>query len=117
MTQFGVSGFDAHAMAASKVGALHSANRSVPRDIFDLSDLIAQGAKPAPLLGLADRQWLKAISGTTIEKAGAIGWDRAREEVIPYLPQSVRSAFDAAVWEDMCLHVARTVDAWLKDAQ
>ena len=117
MTQFGVSSFDAHAMAASKVGALHSANRSVPRDIFDLSDLIAQGANPAPLLGLADRKWLKAISGTTIEKAGAIGWDRAREEIVPYLPQSVRSTLDAAVWEDMCLRVAETVDAWLKDAQ
>lgn len=99
------------------MGALHSANRSVPRDIFDLSDLIAQGANPVPLLGLADRQWLKAISGTTIEKTAAIGWDRAREEIVPYLPQSVRSTLDAAGWEDMCLRVAETVDTWLKDAQ
>ena len=117
MTQFGVSSFNAHAMAASKVAALHSDNRRVPRDIFDLSDLIAQGANPAVLLGRADRKWLKAISGRTIERTSAIGWDRAREEVLPYLPISVRRALDAAAWEDMCLSVAETVDAWLKEAQ
>lgn len=64
MTQFGVSSFDAHAMAASKVGALHSANRSVPRDIFDLSDLIAQGANPVPLFGLADRLSMRQVGKT-----------------------------------------------------
>ncbi len=117
MTQFGVSSFNAHAMAASKVAALHSDNRSVPRDIFDLSDLIAQGANPAPLLGRAAPKWLKAISGRTLERTGAIGWDRANEEVLPYLPASVRQDMHAAAWEDMCLRVAETVDAWLKEAQ
>ena len=117
MTQFGVSSFNAHAMAASKVAALLSDNRSVPRDIFDLSDLIAQGANPAALLARADPKWLKAITGRTIERTSAIGWHRANEEVLPYLPISVRRALNAAAWEDMCLRVAQTVDAWLKEAQ
>jgi len=117
MTQFGVSSFDAHAMAASKVAALHSDNRSVPRDIFDLSDLFAQGANPVTLLARADPKWLKAISGRTIERTSAIGWERANEELLPYLPLSVRHSLDAAAWEDTCLRVADTVDAWLKEAQ
>lgn len=117
MTQFGVSSFNAHAMAASKVAALHSDNRSVPRDIFDLNDLIAQGANPVALLARAQHDWLMAIAGRTIERTSAIGWDRANEEVLPYLPVSVRGTFDAAAWEDMCLKVAQTVDAWLAEAQ
>lgn len=117
MTQFGVSSFDAHAMAASKVAALHSDNRSVPRDVFDLSDLIAQGANPVALLGGADPKWLKAIAGRTIERTSVIGWDRANEEVLPYLPVSIRQTLDAAAWEDKCLHVAETVDGWLAEAQ
>lgn len=116
MTQFGVSSFNAHAMAASKVAALLSDNRSVPRDIFDLGDLIAQGANPLPLLGHADPEWLKAQSGRTLDRTGAIGWERANEELLPYLPASVRRDLDAAAWEDLCLRVAETVDAWLRQA-
>ena len=117
MTQFGVSSFNAHAMAASKVAALHSDNRSVPRDIFDLSDLIAQGANPVALLARANPEWLKAIAGRSIERTSALGWERANEEVLPYLPASVRTTLDAAAWEDMCLKVAQTVDAWLEAAK
>jgi predicted nucleotidyltransferase component of viral defense system len=115
ITQFGVNSFDAHAMAATKVAALHSGNRSVPRDIFDLADLIAQNADPVPLLRRADRKWIKAVSGHTLARAGAIDWNRADAELV--LPRSVRESLDALAWEDMCLHVAETVDSWLRDAQ
>ena len=117
MTQFGVNSFNAHAMAAAKVAALHSDNRSVPRDIFDLSDLIAQGADPVSLLGRADPAWIKAISGRSSERTSAIGWDRAREEVLPYLSPPLRRELDAPAWDRMRLRVAQTVDTWLQAAQ
>lgn len=117
MTQFGVNSFDAHAMAATKIAALHSDNRSVPRDIFDLADLIAQNANPVSLLRHADPKWVKAISGNTLARTGAMDWNRANEELVPYLPMSIRQTLDAPAWEDMCLRVAETVDAWLKEAQ
>ena len=117
MAQFGVNSFDAHAMAAAKVAALHSDNRSVPRDVFDLNDLIAQGADPRELLAHAEPQWLKRISGKTLEKIETIGWDRANEEVLPYVPESLRRQLDVAAWDAMRLRVAETVDSWLKEAQ
>ncbi len=117
MAQFGINSFDAHAMAAAKVAALHSDNRSVPRDVFDLSDLIAQGADPRDLLGRANPRWLKTITGKTLEKIETIGWNRANEEVLPYVPESLRQQLDAAAWDAMRLHVAETVDAWLREAQ
>lgn len=117
MTHFGVNSYDAHAMAATKIAALHADNRSVPRDIFDLNDLIGQNAQPVDLLRAARRDWLEAIDGRAIEKTAAIGWDRADQELLPYLPRSVRDALDADAWEILCLRVAEKVDAWVREAQ
>ena len=116
VTPFGVNGFDAHAMAASKVAALHADNRSVPRDVFDLNDLIAQGAAPVALLARSGRKWLQSVKGKTIARTGAIGWERADAELLPYLPVSVRHSLDQDAWEEMCLKVAEGVDAWLEKA-
>lgn len=116
VTPFGVNGFDAHAMAASKVAALHADNRSVPRDVFDLNDLIAQGAAPVTLLARSGRKWLQSVKGKTIARTGEIGWERADAELLPYLPVSVRRSLDQDAWEDMCLRVAEAVDAWLEKA-
>ena len=118
MTPFGVNSYDRHAMAAAKVAALHSNNRSVPRDVFDLNDLIAHGANPVSLLrARAEPGWLRAVSAKAIERTGAIGWDRAYAELVPYLPKSAAEQLDASRWDDLCLRVAETVDAWVKDAQ
>jgi len=117
MAQFTISSYDAHAMAAAKVAALHSDNRSVPRDIFDLSDLIAQGANPVTLLRQrASPTWLRSIADRGIERTSIIGWGRANEEVLPYLPERVRETLSAADWEDKCLRVAETVDQWIREA-
>lgn len=116
MTQFAVGSYDAHAMAAAKVAALHSDNRSVPRNVFDLSDLIAQGADPVPLLRRSDPGWLRSFSGRSIERTSVIGWDRANEVVLPYLPVRLRAALTAAEWEDKCLRVAEEADRWIAEA-
>ena len=115
MTRFSVASFDMHAMAASKVMALHADNRSVPRDVFDLGDLIANGANPVPLLGGAAKK-LREAAGRTIERTAAIAWARAETELLPYLPESVRQSLDARAWDALCLHTAETVDAWLAEA-
>lgn len=117
MTPFGVNSYDADAMAASKVAALHSETRSVPRDIFDLNDLVAQGANAAALLRAADGHWLDAIAGTTLAKVSAIGWNRANEELLPYLPAGAREAMHAAAWDALCLEVAKRVDSWIREAR
>lgn len=117
ITPFGVNSYDRHAMAAAKVAALHSDSRSVPRDIFDLNDLIAHAANPVPLLSLANPEWLQAISGRALEHTSAIGWNRANEELVPYLPASLRRQLEVSQWDAMCLRVAETVDAWVKEAQ
>lgn len=116
MTQFAVNTYDEHAMAAAKTVALHADNRSVPRDIFDLSDLLAQGANPVALLALRPTHRLRQMSGRTMAYVDAIGWARANEELLPYLPLGVRESFDVDAWDTMRLSVAEKVDAWLAKA-
>lgn len=116
LTQFAVNTYDEHAMAAAKAVALHAENRSVPRDIFDLSDLLAHGANPVSLLALQPGPRLQAMAGNTMARVDAIGWARANEELLPYLPLGVRQPFDADAWDTMRLHVAEKVDAWLAQA-
>jgi hypothetical protein len=116
MTQFAVNTYDEHAMAAAKTAALHSDNRSVPRDIFDLSDLIAQGSNPVELLVRKPVQLLQKMAGNTIAQVDGIGWARANEELLPYLPLGVRQSFGEGNWDDMRISVAEKVDAWLSQA-
>jgi predicted nucleotidyltransferase component of viral defense system len=116
MTQFAVNTYDSHAMAAAKTAALHSYSRNVTRDIFDLSDLMAQGANPVELLVRKPVQQLRKMAGNTIAQVDGIGWARANEELLPYLPLGVREALDEGVWDTMRLHVAEKVDAWLAQA-
>ena len=116
MTQFAVNTYDEHAMAAAKTVALHADNRSVPRDIFDLSDLLAQGANPVALLALRPTLRLQEMAGNTMAYVDAIGWARANEELLPYLPLGVRESFDSDAWDTMRLSVAEKVDTWLAQA-
>jgi hypothetical protein len=117
IARFEVTCFDRHAMADAKVAALHADNRSVPRDIFDLDHLIAQGADPVDLLAVRGRRWLEAVAGRTIERTAAISWQRAETELVPYLPAGVRATLDAQAWDATCVRVTTAVDAWLGSAQ
>ena len=116
LAPFGVSAFDADAMAAAKVAALHSDQRSVPRDVFDLQDLIAQGANPVELLANADREWLRGLQSKAIEKTALISWNRANEELFPYLPMTVAQSINQSQWDEICLKVALKVDDWVEQA-
>ena len=56
------------------------------------------------------------MAGNTMAHVDAIGWARANEELLPYLPLGVRESFDANAWDTMRLSVAEKVDAWLAQA-
>jgi predicted nucleotidyltransferase component of viral defense system len=102
-----------HAMlAASKVLAVMSANRNVPRDVYDLHDLLA--ADPVPILvrsvGLAA---LQDIQATALDKICAIDYAQAQQELLAYIPAAQRDAISQARWEEMALNVAQAVQQWV----
>ncbi len=105
------------AMAAAKVNALLSPNRSVPRDVYDLFDLGRHGADPTPI-------WVERVSRESLErklqqlpaKVAAIGFDQAQSELLPYLPPDQRAELDADAWEAARTSTRGFVERWLDAA-
>lgn len=105
-----------HAMlAASKVMAVMSANRNVPRDVFDLNDLLA--ADPVSILASrVEASTLMEIAAQVVDKVCAIDFDMARQELLPYIPVDQREAIAQERWDEITLNVAQTVQQWVTSA-
>lgn len=102
-------------LAASKVAAIMSPLRNVPRDVYDL-DALAAGHPESILTKQFARDVLKAWRDDAFEKITAITFDQARDELLPSLPPDTRSLFTPAAWEETTLRVAECVDQWLSGA-
>ena len=105
-----------HAMlAASKVMAVMSANRNVPRDVYDLSNLLA--ADPEPILAARiSREALQAIQISVLDKICAIDFAMAQQQLLPYIPPDQRDALNQVRWEEMTLNVAQTLQKWVTNS-
>ncbi len=105
-----------HAMlAASKVMAVMSANRNVPRDVYDLNDLLT--VNPISILhSRINPAELWDIKNTVLDKVSAIDFHQAQQELLPYIPPDQRDAISQARWEDMTLNVAQMIQKWVTSA-
>jgi predicted nucleotidyltransferase component of viral defense system len=102
-------------LAASKVMAVMSANRNVPRDVYDLNDLC--NANPEPILAArVSREALQAIQTSVLDKVCAIDFAMAQQELLPYIPPDQRDSLSQARWEEMTLNVAQTVQQWVTNS-
>ena len=103
-------------LAASKVMAVMSANRNVPRDVYDLNDLLT--VNPESILAArVNSEDLLAIKDRVLDKICAIDFGLAQQELLPYLPPDQRDAITQQRWEEMTLNVAQTVQRWATNAR
>ena len=104
-------------MAAAKVNALLSDNRSVPRDVYDLADLVRRGASPVPLwIEHLSRENLERKRDAVLPKVTLIGFPLANAELLPYLARDIRAAINEKRWEDIQLEVVEGVGRWFEEA-
>jgi predicted nucleotidyltransferase component of viral defense system len=102
-------------LAATKVAAIMSPNRNLPRDVYDLHVLAASA--PEQFLGdFFERGVLQRWMNEALLKVVAITFDQARDELLPYLPPDLRASLTAAAWEEMALTVAGRIEQWLAGA-
>lgn len=114
---FNVRVYGPAAMAGGKVNALLSENRSVPRDVYDLSELIRQGADPTEL-------WIRRIPRRVLErkrplimaKIEVIDFAMAAAELLPYIAREIRQSIDEPRWDEIRLEVANQVERWMDSA-
>jgi hypothetical protein len=112
---FMVTSYSHPMLAASKVMAVMSANRNVPRDVFDLNDLLA--VDPVSILvARMDSNALREMGASVLDKVCAIDFDLARQELLPYIPPDQRETVTQQRWEEMTLNVAQTIQKWVTSA-
>lgn len=105
------------AMAAAKVNALLSDNRSVPRDVYDLDDLVRRGSSPVPLwIEHLSRENLERKRDAVLAKVTLIDFPLANAELLPYLARDIRATIDEKRWGNIQLEVAEGVSRWFKEA-
>jgi len=109
---FTISAYTHDMLAASKIAAVMSPNRNVPRDVYDLNDLLS--AQPRHLLQQHfDHQALVDWKRACLSKITAITFDQANTELLPYIPPDLRESLNERSWEEMTLNVAEQVERWL----
>lgn len=114
---FSVRVYGSAAMAGAKVNALLSPNRSVPRDIYDLAELVRQGASPVELWAQhISRENLRSKRAAIMSKIDGIHFALANAELLPYIAPDVRRSIDESKWDEMRLNVAHHVEQWMDDA-
>ncbi|HUN26393.1 MAG TPA: nucleotidyl transferase AbiEii/AbiGii toxin family protein [Steroidobacteraceae bacterium] len=117
LAPFVVRVYSEAAMAAGKVNALLSANRSVPRDVYDLADLVRRGASPVALWSEhLSRENLARKRDAVLPKVSLIDFPLANSELLPYLARDIRGTIDAKRWGDIQLEVAAGVGRWFAEA-
>ena len=113
MSPFVVRVYADAAMAAAKVNALLSDNRSVPRDVYDLYELSVRGADPSALwVESVAREVLERKRGPVWHKILSIGFDMANAELLTWLSPNVRATINADRWDEMRAQVAESVERW-----
>lgn len=114
---FNVRVYGPAAMAGGKANALLSETRGVPRDVYDLSELIRQGADPTEL-------WIRRIPREALErkrpmimaKIEIIDFAMANAELLPYIAPEIRHSIDEPRWDEIRLDVAHHVEQWIDSA-
>jgi len=105
------------AMAAGKVDALLNDNRAVPRDVYDLYDLVRRGASPVALwIERLSRENLERKRDAVLPKVTLIDFPLANAELLPYLARDIRATIDEKRWGDIQLEVADGVGRWFGEA-
>ena len=114
---FSVRVYGPAAMAGGKVNALLSPNRSVPRDVYDLSELIRQDANPTELwVRHIPRENLESKRVAIMAKIDGIDFAMANAELLPYIAPEIRQSIDEARWDEIRLDVAHRVERWMDEA-
>jgi predicted nucleotidyltransferase component of viral defense system len=116
MAPFTVQAYSTDMLAALKIAAAMSSNRSAARDIIDLHDLHALGADPVSLLATQDAPLLQETREQAAGKLALVGFDLAREELLSYHPLDQRETLNAEQWETMTLEAAEAIERWATQA-
>jgi predicted nucleotidyltransferase component of viral defense system len=117
ISPFIVESYSNDVLVAMKIAAAMSDARNAPRDVYDLHDLIAANANPKAIMAAKSSQpSLMQMKENVHRKLELIGFDLAREELLPYLPKDIRETLLEYEWLEKTLNVGGAIERWCDQA-
>ena len=97
-------------LLATKIAALMSPERNVPRDVYDIKRMLDVGAVPEGLTDLVSKEQCQAFAGGVWGKVGGIEYNAFRTELLPFVGQADAEGVTEGVWGAWCADVANAVE-------
>ena len=97
-------------LLATKIAALMSPERNVPRDVYDIKRLLDVGAEPEGLLDLVGKAQLSAFASDVWAKVGGIEYGAFKTELSPFIGAGDAEAITEPIWSAWCVDVASAVE-------
>ena len=103
-------------LLATKIAALMSPERNVPRDVYDIKRMLDVGATPEGLNDLVSKEALALFAGEVWAKVDGIEYNAFRTELLPFIGQADAASITNAVWASWCTDVAAAIEEICHDA-
>lgn len=103
-------------LLATKIAALMSPERNVPRDVYDIKRMLDVGTAPEGLDVLVSSAQLRDFADEVWAKVGGIHYNAFRTELLPFVGQSTADEVTEAVWSAWCTDVAAAIEVICRGA-
>ena len=97
-------------LLATKIAALMSPERNVPRDVYDINRMLDVGAVPDGLTELVSKEQLHTFATEVWGKVDGIHYNAFRTELLPFIGQATAEEVTEGVWASWCTDVAAAIE-------
>lgn len=104
-------------LLATKIAALMSPERNVPRDVYDIKRMLDVGAVPEGLSDLVSKEQLEVFATEVWGKVDGIHYNAFRTELLPFIGQATAEEVTQDIWASWCTDVAAAIERICHDAQ
>lgn len=111
-----MSVYPLNVLLATKIAALMSPERNVPRDVYDIKRMLDAGATPEGLNDLVDPAQQRAFASVVWAKVGGIHYNAFRTELLPFVGRATAEEVTEQTWAAWCADVAAAIEHLCHDA-
>ena len=105
-----MSVYPLNVLLATKIAALMSPERNVPRDVYDIKRMLDVGVTPEGLDDLVSKTQLRAFADEVWAKVGGIHYNAFQTELLPFIGKATADEVTEAVWSAWCADVAAAIE-------
>lgn len=105
-----LSVYPLNVLLATKIAALMSPERNVPRDVYDIKRMLDVGATPEGLHDLVEPTQLREFATAVWAKVGGIHYNAFKTELLPFVGRATADEVTEETWATWCADVAGAIE-------